>query len=593
MTADLHGAAKESTDVEPIGRNKVERDAMYTPNEKKRLKPDKKSQDMYAVNNNESKKVVDRLIDLARELQPCDLTADSLYDSILYQVSHKKDRYKSFHLRKQIAYFLVKYPEVFHALTKKHTSETEESYESFVWNIFHGLSFPKLDITTAVLAKMWNVRITLVTPRGLYRMFHNVKPKQSDIVIVWNGLTGLESQFTATKVSNPQWRPLKGLDWAGDVKLLVNVKNASSLAEKFYRKRTAQVVLDEYNEVTDSILNMKEQLVTMNDEVNAFQEQIDSMKQKITTWAANVYKMEGRQGVLRLRLMELGVNINKLAESGSVVPGFQDFLPPENLPPAKKRKPTSTEPNPETEQLGAPPDFTSENAVQVNAEVHQASGLDLEQALEEPETPQSTTVDAYTEESFSVLKVVTPDLSIVKTIPGDTPRQQHPMWSTPNTAQPSVSSSTTQPVVSSQQQQQLVRQLAAAGVQQVQLPAQAATFQTSRGEVSVRWGKTLKGVHKFWCFRCQEPFTTKNDCTRHEQENCKQLDKSQKRKYKCDICQVEKSSKQYLREHMAEEHTKQFIYHCKGCNKGFYKHTALNHHKKACLSYMVPDTSFG
>ena len=291
MTADLRGAAKESTDVEPIGRNKVECDAMYTPNEKKRLKPDKKSQDMYAVNNNESKKVVDRLINLARELQPCDLTADSLYDSILYQVSHKKDRYKSFHLRKQIAYFLVKYPEVFHALTKKHTSETEESYESFVWNIFHGLSFPKLDITTAVLAKMWNVCITLVTPRGLYRMFHNVKPKQSDIVIVWNGLTGLESQFTATKVSNPQWKPLKGLDWAGDVKLLANVKNASSLAEKFYRKRTAQVVLDEYNEVTDSILNMKEQLVTMNDEVNAFQEQIDLMKRKITTWAANVYKM--------------------------------------------------------------------------------------------------------------------------------------------------------------------------------------------------------------------------------------------------------------------------------------------------------------
>ena len=357
--------------------------------------------------------------------------------------------------------------------------------------------------------------------------------------------------------------------------------------------------MDEYNEVTDSILNMKEQLVTMNDEVNAFQEQIDLMKQKITTWAAHVYKMEGRQGVLRLRLIKLGVNIDKLAEGGSVVPGFQDFLPPENPPQAKKRKPTSTAPNPETEteQLGAPPDFTSENAVQVNGEVHQASGLDLEQVLEEPETtstphktpqstatPQSTTVDANTEESFSVLKVVTPDLSIVKTLPGDTPRQQHPMWSTPNTAQP---------VVFSQQQQQLVRQLAAAGVQQVQLPAQAVTFQTSRGEVSIWWGKTLKGVHKFWCFRCQEPFTTKNDCTRHEQENCKQLDQSQKRKYKCDICQVEKSSKQYLHEHMAEEHTKQFIYHCKGCNKGIYKHTALNHHKKACLSYTVPDTSFG
>ena len=414
---------------------------MYTPTEKKKLKPDKKTQDMYAVNNNESKKVVDRLLDLARELQPCDLTADSLYDSVLYQVSHKKDRYKSFHLQKQIAYYLVKYPEVFHALTKKHTTETEESYESFVWNIFHGLSFPKLDITTAVLAKMWNVHITIVTPRGMYRMYHNSKPKQSDIVIVWNGLTGLESQFTATKVSNPLWRPLKGLDWGGDVKLLANVRNATSLAEKFYRKRTAQVVLEEYNQVTGSILNMKEQLVTMNDEMNAFQEQIDSMKQKITTWAGNVYKMEGRQSVLRLCLIKLGVNIDKLSEGGSVVPRFQDFLTPENPPPAKKRKPTSTAPNPESEQLGTPPDFTSENAVQVSAEVHQSSTvLDLEQVFEDPEntstpheTPQSTStaVSADKEELLSVVKVVTPDLSIVKTLPGDTVRQPHPLWFTP------------------------------------------------------------------------------------------------------------------------------------------------------------------
>ena len=86
----------------------------------------------------------------------------------------------------------------------------------------------------------------------------------------------------------------------------------------------------------------------MNDEVNVFQEQINSMKQEMETWAANVYKMEGGQGVLRLHLIELGVNIDKLAESGSVVPGFQDFLTPENPSPSKKRKPTSTAPNPET-----------------------------------------------------------------------------------------------------------------------------------------------------------------------------------------------------------------------------------------------------
>ena len=128
-------------------------------------------------------------------------------------------------------------------------------------------------------------------------------------------------------------------------------------------------------------------------------------------------------------------------------------------------------------------------------------------------------------------------------------------------------------------------------VQSIQLPQQPSMFQTSHGEVSVRLGKTLKGVHKFWCFKCQRPFTTKNDCTRHEEENCPMLDKSEKKQYICEICKAIRSSKQYLCEHIAEEHTKEYIYKCKGCGKGFFKHTALNHHKKSCLAILVPDTS--
>ena len=620
MTPELRGPCKESNEVEPVGRNKVERDAMYTPTEKKKLKPDKNCQIMYAVTNSEARKVVNRLSDLYHVLQPCDLTADSLYEAILYQVSHKADKYKPFQLRKQIAYYLIKYPEVFYELSKKHIDETEESYESFVWNIFYGLSFPKLDITTAVIARMWNLSITLVTPRGIYRMYHKMKPKKSDIIVVWNGCTGLESQFTATKGDRDDWRPIKGLDWAGDVKQLSNVKNASAIAERFYRKRTAQSIMNEYNEVTNSILDMKEQLVNMNSEINEFQMKIDSMKHKMYTWASNVYKMEGRQGVLRLQLIELGVDIDKLAEGGSVVPGFQTFLTPEEKLPAKKRKPTSTVTNPEHEQLGAPPDFTTENQVHIDAEVHQeSSNLDLEQVLEQSEdgataqatpqstappqstttpqsstTPQSTATTKLTSTGppLIVTKVVTPDLSVVKTIHGDTPRRQHPLWSTPRTPQPIVSPA----VQSTPLTQQMALQLTASAAQQIQVPVTQAiqlpirpeTFNTSHGAISVRWGKTLKGVHKYFCHRCSEPFTTKNDCTRHEDENCPQLPKDQRKKYTCEHCSAQKSSKQYLREHIAEEHTKQYIYFCKGCRKGFYKHTALNFHKKNCLTYLVP-----
>ena len=574
LTPELRGPCKESNEVEPVRRNKVERDAMYTPTEKKKLKPDKNCQIMYAVTNSEARKVVNRLSDLYRVLQPCDLTADSLYEAILYQVSHKADKYKPFQLRKQIAYYLIKYPEVFYELSKKHIDETEESYESFVWNIFYGLSFPKLDITTAVIARMWNLSITLVTPRGIYRMYHKMKPKKSDIIVVWNGCTGLESQFTATKGDRDDWRPIKGLDWAGDVKQLSNVKNASTMAERFYRKRTAQSIMNEYKEVSTTIIDMKEQLVNMNSQINEFQTKIDSMKHKMYTWASNVYKMEGRQGVLRLRLIELGVDIDKLAEGGSVVPGFQTFLTPEGQPPAKKSKPTATVTNPEHEQLGSPPDFTAENLHHVDAEVHQeSSNSDMTPKAEETTTGKpnpSATSTPSTAPEIQITKVIQEELSVVKEYAGaDVVEQRKELWRDPPTTQTAVPVLTPQTAVRVSAPQMtapvLIPQTAplvstpqtiAASTQLITLPQAPSTFVTSMGEVSVRWGKTLKGVHKFWCFRCRRPFTTKNDCTRHEYENCPMLDKSEKKKYICDICQAERSSKQYLREHMAEEHTK-------------------------------------
>ena len=595
------GVYKESKEVEPVGRNKIERDAMYTPDEKKKLKPDKDCRLMYAANNKDARKVVNYLSDLSgRILVPCDLTADSMLEAILHQISHKHDKYKVFELRKQICYFMVKYPEIFEPLCRKHMDENEESYESFVLNFFHGLAYPKLNVVTAVIAKMWNIRVSVVTPKGIYKMYHTSKQKSVDLVIVWNGISGDDSQYSGTKIDNPQWRPIKGLDWAGDVKILSNVKNAASLAEKLCRKRNAKKIFDEYNEVTETILNMKETLVNMNEEVQEFEKQVESMKQKITVWAQNVYKMEGKQGVLRLRLIELGVDIDKFSEGGSVVPGFQEFTDLVE-PPTKKAKttPTATVSRPTNDDLGVPPDFTGQKTqVTVSAEVHKT------------DQPTPTTAStAQTEDSeIEVTKVVEDDVSVLQEYAGpDIIAQRKELWSNPDKVAdplqptPQVLQSTAQllPVPQSTAQllpvPQSTPQLTSAQIQQmvqnIQLPQQPSTFQTSHGEVSVRWGKTLKGVHRFWCFRCQKPFTTKNDCTRHEEENCSMLDKSEKKQYTCEICNAVRSSKQYLREHVAEDHTKEYLYHCKGCGKGFFKHTALNHHKKSCLSYLVPDTT--
>ena len=83
---------------------------------------------------------------------------------------------------------MVKYPEIFEPLCRKHLEENEESYESFVLNFFHGLAYPKLNVVTAVIAKMWNTHVSVVTPKGIYKMYHTCKQKisRSCCCVEWN-----------------------------------------------------------------------------------------------------------------------------------------------------------------------------------------------------------------------------------------------------------------------------------------------------------------------------------------------------------------------------------------------------------------------
>ena len=109
---------------------------------------------------------------------------------------------------------------------------------------------------------------------------------------------------------------------------------------------------------------------------------------------------------------------------------------------------------------------------------------------------------------------------------------------------------------------------------------------TPQGKCS-RWGRGLKGQHSFVCMRCRRPFTTKSDTIHHYESNCPLLPSSLKKTYKCADCgQSTFTSKQYLKEHIHEKHKQEFLYFCKACGKGFYKHSALNFHKKNCLAYL-------
>ena len=485
---------------------------------------------MFAKSNKDARKVVDQLFDMkGRKFVPVDVTADSLYDSLLCQVSRKKEKYKSYEFRKQIAYFLSKHPEWFAFMLEE--LDIQESYESFIMNLCQGLSMPHFKIVCAVVTKMWNVTIDIVTPKGVYKMYH--QQKYGEAVLVWNGVKGIDSQFCGTKIDNPNWCPIRGLDWAADVKNIQNVKAAGVNAERSFRSRTANKIVNEYNEVSESVLTMKETLVQMNSDVTKMEKELTSMKQKIDVFASNVYKMEGKQGVLRLRLIELGVNVDKFSEPGSIVQGFQEFKTPQEPPHKKARTAAVSKP----EDLGTPPDFSDMTPkISINAKVHKSatstpsatSTSTAEQTTTGKPTPASTPSTSAAEQTttgkptpaltpstsaeIQITKVVQEEVTVVKEFAGaDVVAQRRELWSNPPTPQTAIPVSTPQtaapvsipqtaaPVsipqtaapVSIPQMIALVStpQLMAAPVPQyITLPQSPSTFQTSMGEVSVRWG---------------------------------------------------------------------------------------------------------
>ena len=322
----LRGPQIECNEVLPTSRNKVERDAIYTPKEKKRLKPNDNCITMYGKNNQEADKIASILLEMEnRIMHACPISADSLYDPLLYQISHKKEKYKAFEMRKQFAYNLCKCLEIFKDIVEDHLKE-DESYESFLLNMFQGLSYPNFDVVCAIVAKMWNTPVTVISPRGVKQKFHDVDDADNLIVIVWNGSQGVDCQYTATKQNFIEWCPIKPLDWSAPVKIVNNVKSANELAEKLFRKQSSDQIKREYKRCSEVIIYMKEKLVQINNQVIVMENQLDSMRTMIKQCTADIYKVEKSQTRLLNELVNLGVKVESFAKPGQkIIPGFQQL----------------------------------------------------------------------------------------------------------------------------------------------------------------------------------------------------------------------------------------------------------------------------
>ena len=377
----MKGKFKQSLDIDPVGKNRVTDDTIYTPSEKKKLKPNKACIAMYGKNNDDANEIVELLIgDYGRQLEHVPVSAHSLYDAFLVQVSRDRNKYKSEQLMQQVAYYMVKWPNKFFTLVKPFLRE-HQSYECYVKNLFLGTQFVDYEVVTAVLTVMWNVSINVIFPgRGSVACYHECQTP--DIVIVCNNQVNPELYFCATKPQNERWRPIKGSDWSNEILNYINVKNAHREGEKKLRERMVNQVLQDFNDVTDALEDMKEKLSNCQNEIQKIMDKAFDCSSALT-------KLQAEQLVLKAKMIALGVDSNKLSKTGHVVPGVHFTQKAVQQPTTSTTKAVEHS-TAETGEMGLPPTTSamglSSTTSTISAEVHSVPPDTLE------ETPQSTQV---------------------------------------------------------------------------------------------------------------------------------------------------------------------------------------------------------
>ena len=137
--------------------------------------------------------------------------------AILMQVVHDPHKYTAESLMRQAAMHMLRNPYGYYEALEMQFIKTGESYESFVYNVFHQ-NICGDDLLAAIIGDMWNIAISIVTPihKKPVALFHN--KDVPDIVIVANGRDYMSNDgsthFTATRCYEEGFK-LPGSEYRG------------------------------------------------------------------------------------------------------------------------------------------------------------------------------------------------------------------------------------------------------------------------------------------------------------------------------------------------------------------------------------------
>ena len=218
--------------------------------------------------------------------------------SILAQVVHHTGMYPPDMCMRQIALELVRDPYKYYPLVEEDLMESGQSYASYCYNTFHQQIWGD-DLMAAILGKLWNISITIVTPKytAPLHLFH-VNP-MPDVVIVSNGGSWLEQEgqktthFSGTESTDVNFITVG----SGISNLTPDVLND---AVKAKRLATAKFLKDQEDHT----------LIALRGVVNA----INRMENKAAEMIEEAESLRDQLGRAEYLLQELGIRAEKIME---------------------------------------------------------------------------------------------------------------------------------------------------------------------------------------------------------------------------------------------------------------------------------------
>lgn len=173
-------------------RDKNWQKKLYSKKEKKDISED--ARNCYFVNDEEYDRVCTKLAKFGREPQPVTIDGNCMFTAPMTQL-RLNPTFTQLDLRRQIAYFMAKLPEQFFGYADAYLEG--QSFQSYIMNIWNGKSYGDA-LCLGVLAHMWNLKITVISPNSPDALIFHHDEEDPDIILVHNGREDLEGHYSST-----------------------------------------------------------------------------------------------------------------------------------------------------------------------------------------------------------------------------------------------------------------------------------------------------------------------------------------------------------------------------------------------------------